>query len=78
MTREELVLLGKKIVNCEGSESQISEWVDLFNQNVPHPDGAMLFYYPENYKSRRDNIAEYNPTVEEIVDKVLAYKPFML
>lgn len=74
LTREELIELGKKILNCEGTEEEISEIIELFNQNVPHPNGAGLFYYPENYNARRDDISKYNPTVEEVVEKALSYK----
>lgn len=56
MTREELIVLGYKIVNCEGSEEEIDELMELFNQNVPYPDGADLFFYPENYNARKDDI----------------------
>lgn len=78
MTREDLIILGRKIINCEGTEEEISAMIDLFNKNVPHPKGAGLFYYPENYNARRDNISDYNPSVEEVVDKALSYKPIQL
>jgi hypothetical protein len=78
MTREELIELGKKIVNCEGTEAEIEAMYDLFSNNVPHPNGANLFYYPENYNARKYDISEYNPTVEEVVDKALSYKPIQL
>ncbi|MEN2490303.1 bacteriocin immunity protein [Flavobacterium sp. B11] len=78
MTREELIELGRKIVNCEGTEEEINSMYELFNNNVPHPNGANLFYYPENYNARKFSIAEYNPTVEEVVDKALAYKSIQL
>jgi hypothetical protein len=78
MTREELIEIGKKIINLEGSEQEIDKLVQLFDENVPHPNGSNLFYYPENYDSRKDDISKYNPTVEEIVDICLAYKPIEL
>lgn len=78
MTREELIELGYKIVNCEGSEDEIDELIELFDENVPHPDGANLFFYPENYNARKDDISQYNPTVEEVVDKALSYKAIQL
>jgi len=78
MTREELIELGYKIVNCEGTEEEIDMMYDLFSRNVPHPDGANLFFYPENYNARRDDLSQYNPTVEEVVDKALSYKPIQL
>jgi len=78
MTREELIELGKKIVSAEGTEEQLNEWMDVFGENVPHPNGAALFYWPENYNARKDDISKYNPSVEEVVDKALSYKPIQL
>ncbi len=78
MKREELIELGYKIVNCEGSEDEIDELMELFDENVPHPDGANLFFYPENYNARKDDISQYNPTVEEVVDKALNYRAIQL
>lgn len=78
MTREELIELGYKISNSEGSEIEIDILYELFNKNVPHPDGANLFYYPENYNSRKFDISTYNPSVEEVVDLALNYKPTLL
>lgn len=78
MTREELIELGKKIINCQGTESEIDEMYILFSKSVPHPDGAGLFYYPENYNANKYDISQYNPTVEEVVDKALSYKPIQL
>jgi hypothetical protein len=78
MTREELIELGKKILNCEGTEEEVDIMIDLFNKNVPHPNGANLFFYPENYNARKDDLSKYSPTVEEVVDKALSYKPIQL
>ena len=73
-----MIELGYKIVNCEGSEDEIDELMELFDENVPHPDGANLFFYPENYNARKDDISQYNPTVEEVVDKALSYRAIQL
>ncbi|MDE3743302.1 bacteriocin immunity protein [Maribacter polysaccharolyticus] len=78
MTRKELISLGRKIVEAKGTESELNSLIVLFNSNVPHPNGSNLFYYPENYNARRDDISKYNPTVEEIVDKCLSYKAIQL
>jgi hypothetical protein len=79
MTREELIELGKRIIAVDGSsEEEIQKLMELFDQNVPHPSGSNLFYWPENYNSRIHDISQYNPTVEEIVDKCLTYKPIIL
>lgn len=47
MTRKELIELGNKIVNPEGTEEEIDAMYELFSENVPHPNGANLFFYPE-------------------------------
>lgn len=78
MEKEELIKLAKKIVNCQGTEEEIEEMSEIFNKNVPHPSGVRLFYYPENYDKRKHKISEYNPTIEEVVDKALNYKPIIL
>ena len=72
MTKAELVALGERIVAADGSEEEIQKWMELFDYNVPRPNGSNLFYWPDNYNSRTDDIAEYNPTVEEVVDKCSA------
>lgn len=77
MNREELISLGIKIKNAIGTEAEIDEMIILFNKNVPHPNGANLFYYPENYNARKDNLKDYVPTVEEVVDTALNYKPII-
>ncbi|MCT4640194.1 MAG: bacteriocin immunity protein [Bacteroidales bacterium] len=78
MTREELIEIGIKIYNAEGTDEEIDLLSDLFDENVPHPDGSNLLFYPENYNARKNDLKDYNPTVEEIVAKCLAYKPIQL
>ena len=78
MNRNQLIELGVKIINCQGTEKEIDEMIELFNNSVPHPNGANLFFYPENYNAKRDTISEYKPTVEEVVDIALNYKPIQL
>lgn len=78
MSRDELIELGRKIVSCQGTEQEIDEMVKQFDANVPHPNGANLFYYPENYNARTRDISKYEPSVEEVVDKCLSYRPIML
>jgi len=78
MTRGELIEIGKKIVNVEGTEKEIFELINLFDANVLHPNGANLFFYPENYNARKHDLSKYNPRVEEVVDKCLSYKAIQL
>jgi hypothetical protein len=78
MTREELIELGYKILNFRGSDEEHTELLLLFDKNVPHPKGSSLFFYPEKFNARKDDRSQYNPTVEEVVDKALSYKPIQL
>jgi len=78
MTREELIQLGNRIISADGSEVEIQKLMELFDKSVPHPKGSNLFYYPEDFNSRINDISQYNPTVEEVVDKCLGYKPIIL
>jgi len=78
MTRDELIKLGKKIVDSQGTEAEINIMIKLFDKNVPYPNGSNLFYYPENYNARTYDISNYNPTIEEIVDKCLNYRSILL
>ena len=75
MTKEELINIGRQIVSWNGSEEDLLKLMKIFDANVPHPNGSNLFSYPENYNARRDKISDYNPTVEEVVDIALNYKP---
>ncbi len=67
LTREELINLVNKIVECEGSEEEIDEMIDMVKKNVPYPDISDLIYWNEE---------ELTP--EQIVDKALEYKPMQL
>ena len=74
MTREELIQLGYQIIE-ETDDDRQEELMELFDRNVPHPEGSSLFFYPENYNARTMDISSYDPAVEEVVDKCLAYQP---
>ena len=79
MTRDELIELGRKIVVVEiKTEEEHHALCRLFDKNVPHPNGSNLFYWPENYNARKMDISQYNPTVEQVVDKCLSYRPICL
>lgn len=67
LTKEELVQLVRKIANCEGTEEEIEEWMDILEENVPHPEISDLIFYPDE-----------EMTPEEIVEKALSYKPINL
>ncbi|BBK78747.1 bacteriocin immunity protein [Clostridium butyricum] len=67
LTREELIDLVNKIIECEGSEEEIDEMIEVVKRNVPYPDISDLIYWSED---------ELTP--EEIIDKALNYKPIQL
>ena len=67
LTREELINLVNRIVECEGSEEEIDEMIEVGKRNVPHPEISDLIYW---------NDEELTP--EQIVDKALEYKPIQL
>ena len=65
VNREELIQLVNKIINCEGTEKEIDDMIDLLEKNVVCPYVSDLIYHDEK-------------TPEEIVDTALAYKPIYL
>jgi hypothetical protein len=69
----ELIAIGTKIKYSHGSE-EINNWMNLFDKNVPYPNGSSLFFYPKD----KTEIKGYNPTVEEVVEACLNYKPTQL
>lgn len=67
LTREELINLVNKIIECEDSEEEIDEMIEVVKRNVPYPDISDLIYWSED---------ELTP--EQIIDKALNYKPIQL
>lgn len=61
-TKDELVLLVKKIQNAEGTEKEIDNMIDRLQGSVPHPAVTDLIFYPE-----------VEMTAEQIVEIALAY-----
>jgi hypothetical protein len=74
----ELEALGYKIKNSVGTEAEINDMMTLFDKNVPYPNGSNLFFYPENYNARRDDISNYDPLVETVVKQCMDYNPTQL
>ena len=65
MTREELISLVDKIMQCQGTEKEIDAMIELLEKNV-------IDLYVTNYIFYEEN------TPEEVVDKAMAYKPIVL
>ncbi|MFI8707609.1 hypothetical protein ACIGHG_11100 [Bacillus sp. NPDC077411] len=63
MMKEELIELVTKICNFEGTQDEISEYIDILKENVPHPTPGDIIFW---------NFKQLSP--EEIVDEALNYK----
>lgn len=78
MTREELIEIGHMIVNAEGTEAEINQLLELFDKNIPKPNCSSLFFWHENQNFKTSTVSDYNPTIEDVVDKCLNYKAIQL
>ncbi|MEK4043311.1 hypothetical protein NSU18_06575 [Paenibacillus sp. FSL H8-0048] len=67
LSRQQLISLVTKIVNAEGTEAELDEWMEVVASNVPHPGVSNLIFWNE---------PELTP--EEIVDAALSYQPIVL
>ena len=76
MTREELIQLGNQIIE-ETDDDRQEELMERFDRNVPHPRAVRYSSIQKNYNARTMDISSYDPTVEEVVDKCLAYQPII-
>lgn len=65
LSRKELVTVARKLMTADiANEVESARLADMFTENVPHPDGTDLIFYPKKeFKSP-----------EELVDYALAYK----
>lgn len=77
MTRDELMDLAERILTEEDDEV-LSDLMEQFDRNVPHPEGNSLFFYPEGRNARNGGLTGYAPTAEEVVETCLAYRPICL
>jgi hypothetical protein len=71
---EQLCTLGHQIMRNLTNESALHQLLKEFDCNISRPNGSNLFFYPENYDARKDDLSNYNPTVAEVVKKCLDYK----
>lgn len=63
LPKEALVDLVIKIMNAEGTEEELDQYMVLLKQNVPHPSVSDLIFYLDK---------ELSP--DEIVEIALSYK----
>jgi Colicin immunity protein / pyocin immunity protein len=47
LNKEQAIELVEKIINCEGTEAEIDEWIDTLSKNVPHPHISDLIFHPD-------------------------------
>ena len=67
-SKNDFIELVRKIIECEGTEEEIDNWLQEVKSSVNHPAVSDLIFYPEN-----DDI-----TPEEIVEVALSYQPLEL
>ncbi|GAA1368311.1 bacteriocin immunity protein [Peribacillus frigoritolerans] len=63
LSKEELVELVNKICNPQLSDEEVSEYIEILEDNVPHPSPSDLIFW---------NDEDLSP--EEVVEIALAYK----
>lgn len=71
LSKAELVNLVTKLLQVEGTQEEMLVWLETIEKNVPDPNVQGLIYWPD-----RHGLGQ-TPTAEEIVDKVLSYKPIL-
>lgn len=67
LRKDEVISLITKIMNSEGTETEIDEMISELKRNVPDPHVTNLIFWSEE---------EYSP--EEIYEKAMSYKPIEL
>ena len=72
LNRDELIELVSKILDTNYSEEDRVKFLNLFEQNVPHPQASDLIFWPD-HQGFEDDL-----TIKEIVDIALSYKPVQL
>ncbi|MGE1102025.1 bacteriocin immunity protein [Peribacillus simplex] len=63
LSKEELVELVNKICNPQLSDEEVSEYIEILEDNIPHPAPSDLIFW---------NDEDLSP--EEVVEIFLAYK----
>jgi hypothetical protein len=63
LSKDELVVLVKKICNPKQSDEKVSEYIEILEENVPHPAPSDLIFW---------NDEDLSP--EEVVEIALAIK----
>jgi len=64
LSTQEMIELVTKIIDSEGTESQLATMVEKFNANCLHPAKSDLIFYPDDYFD-----GNLDPSPSEIVEK---------
>ncbi len=66
--RDVLVRIVQKIMNADGSETELDEMLNFVERYSPHPNVSDLIFYP---------VDDDCLTAEQIVDKIYQYRPII-
>lgn len=64
--RDELIAITSRILNADGTESEIDELIEILESDVPHPTVSNLIFSPLNGKTL---------TAEQVIDIALSFRP---
>lgn len=78
LTRVQLIDLATRIMNAGESEPEIDALEEQFEGAVLMPNATALLLWPEHYPPDGVSPDAYAPTPEEVVDRVLAYRPILV
>lgn len=73
LNRDELIDLVRKIMDFEGIEKEVDEYIDVLEKNVPDPQVTGYIFWPSRYTSPPRELS-----AEEVVDRALSYQPIIL
>lgn len=69
LDREQLIeLVSRLVAGAYGDDAELDRDIAVFSAAVPHPRASDLIYH-------WDGEFDHEPTVEEIVDRALSYRP---
>jgi len=66
LDRAELIAIVRRIMDADGTESEIDALIATLESNVPHPSVSDLIFWPPSGDE---------PTAEQIVDAAMTYRP---
>ena len=68
LDRTELIAIVRRIMDADGTESELDALIDTLDSNVPHPGVTDLIFWSQDGDE---------PTAEQVVDAALAYRPII-